>query len=170
MVTDGRSSQGGGGAPPTGATPGSSRATSPAGDLPDGLLAWFERMSVSGRAFSFRVDVNGALGVAVESDSDEDEQSSDQGPILAGLNTTRMKSRLAVPTMLMFRVALVPAPPGVAVPGGPVLAPVQAPVPPPAAVLPVPAPVGVVLGAMPFIPRPVNHPGQQMLFMRVQAE
>jgi hypothetical protein len=65
----------------------SPRASSPDDSLPDGLLAWFDRMSVSGRGFSFRVEVNGAVGAAiVDSDSDDEGPAMTGAPVLAGLN------------------------------------------------------------------------------------
>jgi hypothetical protein len=61
-------------------------------DVPDGLLAWFERMSLSGRAFSFRVDVNGAVGLAVlDSDEDDVEDGDQPVSVLAGLNGKRSR-------------------------------------------------------------------------------
>jgi hypothetical protein len=95
-----------GGEPPRRATPSSSPSSpsraladmSQDSTLPDGLLAWFDRMSVSGPAFSFRIDVNGATGVgSLKSDSEDEDQGTGGGPILAGLNAPAGKALLDPP-------------------------------------------------------------------------
>jgi hypothetical protein len=117
------------------------------------LAELFSSLVLSGRGFAFRLDVRGEeIGYAIESDEDVEESSSSRQRAPRGRSATPAPSPSS-------SAATVPVPTPT-----PVAAPAAIATPPTPALAPGP------VGALPFVPRAANHPGQLAGFRAVQNE